>query len=392
LRREPHGWVLTTSDSPLGTLLRDLPNHDYLKLPSIVKAGPGDWHALSSPFDFERLLQLRSRLILEAATAFQPDVLLVDHMPHGAMGELVPTLETLRERGARIVLGLRDIIDSPDVVQQRWESEGAFEAIEKYYDAVLVYGSKEVFDLCREYGWPDSLLRLVRYCGYVCTPEAPEDPKRIRTRRLAAVPRGALIVAMAGGGADAHQLMSTLLDALPAIRAQRPCALEIVTGPFMPDHQRAELKRRAQSLPVRMRTMVRNPLGRVAAADVVVAMAGYNTTMEILHLGTPALLVPRRGPSREQRMRATRFAERGWVCEMSPEDLTPEHMAHAVLQVLAADRRPAAASRPDLGGLTRAVRYLLNGSSSHGGNGSNGSAHGVSLTGAPAERHLQRER
>jgi predicted glycosyltransferase len=187
--------------------------------------------------------------------------------------------------------------------------------------------------------------------------------------------------------------MSTLLDALPMIRAQRPCALEIVTGPFMPDHQRAELKRRAQSLPVRMRTMVRNPLGRVAAADLVVAMAGYNTTMEILHLGTPALLVPRRGPSREQRMRAARFAERGWVCEMDPEELTPQHLANAVLAVLGADHRSATGPRPDLGGLTRAVRYLLNGSSSHASNGSNGSGggRGVSLTGAPAARRLQRE-
>ena len=35
------GSVLTISDSPLGTLLRDVPNHDYLKLPAIVKAGPG---------------------------------------------------------------------------------------------------------------------------------------------------------------------------------------------------------------------------------------------------------------------------------------------------------------------------------------------------------------
>ena len=87
---DPDGSVLTISDSPLGTLLRDVPNHDYLKLPAIVKAGPGDWHSLSLPLEFHEMRELRGRLILEAARAFQPDVLLVDHMPHGAQGELVP--------------------------------------------------------------------------------------------------------------------------------------------------------------------------------------------------------------------------------------------------------------------------------------------------------------
>jgi predicted glycosyltransferase/nucleoside-diphosphate-sugar epimerase len=359
LQRDPKGWVLTTSDSPLGTLLRDVPNHDYLKLPSIVKAGPGDWQPLSSPLDFAHLRQLRSRLILEAATAFQPDVLLIDHMPHGAMGELVPTLETIRKGATRIVLGLRDILDAPEVVRQRWHAEGAFDAVRDYFDDVLIYGSRDVFDTCREYEWPDDLAKLVRYCGYLCTPEIPEDAKRLRARRLAGMPRGELIVAMAGGGADAHELMSTLLEALPQVNAVKPCVLELVTGPFMPDSERIDLKRRAQSLPVRMRTMVRNPLSRVAAADLVVAMAGYNTTMEILRLGTPALLVPRRGPSLEQRLRAQRFAERCWVSQLDPDDLTPDRLAAAMLEALTPELRPIPITAPDLGGLHRAVGHLL---------------------------------
>ncbi|MBV9525169.1 MAG: NAD-dependent epimerase/dehydratase family protein, partial [Candidatus Dormibacteraeota bacterium] len=285
LEREPSGWVLTTSDSPMGTLLHDVHNHDYLKLPSIVKSGPGDWHPLSFPLDFAHLRQLRTRLILEAANAFEPDVLLVDHMPHGAMGEMLPVLEALRGESAQIILGLRDILDAPEIVHQRWEQEGAFEALSRYYDGVLVYGSREVFDVCREYGWPQHLADLVRYCGFICTPQTPEDARRIRARRLGGADRGTMIAAMAGGGADAHELMSALLDALALIHADQPCVLEIVTGPFMPDHQRLDLKRRAESLPVRLRRMVSDPLSRVAAADLVVAMAGYNTTMEVLRLG-----------------------------------------------------------------------------------------------------------
>jgi predicted glycosyltransferase len=359
LRREPGGWVLTISDSPLGTLLHDVPNHDYLKLPSIVKAGQGAWYPLALPLEFAEVRQLRFRLILEAATAFRPDVLLVDHMPHGAMGELIPSLEALRGSPTSIVLGLRDIIDAPDVVQNRWRSEGALDALARYYDQVLVYGSCDVFDLPREYGWPVELADLVSYCGYVCSSDAPEDPKRVRARRLANVPRGTkMIVAMAGGGVDSYELMSMLLDALPAISAVQPCALELVTGPFMSDPERTDLKLRAEGLPVRLRTMVRNPLSYVAAADLVVGMAGYNTTMEVLRMGTPALLVPRRGPSSEQRMRARRFAQRGWVSQLDPDDLAPDRLAEAVLQALSAEHPAHEVPPPDLGGLARAGEHL----------------------------------
>src|SRR5207244_7039160 len=202
----------------------DVPNHDYLKLPSIVKLGPGDWHSLALPLPFAEVQQLRSRLILETALTFGPDVLLVDHMPHGAMGELAPTLDALQGSPTRVVLGVRDIIDAPEVVQRRWRAEGALDAVTRYYDQVLVYGSRDVFDLAHEYRWPAPVAELVDYCGYVCTPDSPGHPRRVRSRRLAGVPGGKLIVAMAGGAAGAHGLMSALLGGVPAIRANQPLA------------------------------------------------------------------------------------------------------------------------------------------------------------------------
>jgi predicted glycosyltransferase len=358
LRQHPGGSVLTIADSPMGTFLHDLPNHDYLKLPSIVKAGPGHWNALSLPLPFAEVRDLRRHLNRSAALGFNPDVLLVDHMPHGAMGELVDTLEALRGRQTRIVLGLRDIVDAPEVVRARWQIEGAFEAIERYYDEVLVYGSRDVFDLTGEYGWPDQLAARVSYCGYVCTPIAPKHPERVRSQLTAGRPGEKLIVAMAGGGADGYPLMRTLLEALPAIEAKQPSVLAMVTGPFMPSAERDDLKGRAAALPVRVRTSVSDSLSYIAAADVVVAMAGYNTTVEILRLGRPAVLVPRHGPSQEQRMRAGRFAELGWVVQVDPDGLESTRLATAVVHALETPRDQAVPS-PDVNGLSRAVERLL---------------------------------
>ena len=158
--------VLTISDSPLGQFFPTSVGHDYLKLPSIHKVGPGDWRPLSLSLSFAEVLEVRREIIRSAVLKFAPDVLLVDHMPHGAMGELVPTLEALKGSGTKVVLGLRDILDSPAVVRQRWHLEGAFEAVEQYFHDVLVYGSRDVFDMSTEYDLPEgveppaALLRL----------------------------------------------------------------------------------------------------------------------------------------------------------------------------------------------------------------------------------------
>ncbi|HEY0409491.1 MAG TPA: glycosyltransferase, partial [Candidatus Dormibacteraeota bacterium] len=87
-------------------------------------------------------------------------------------------------------------------------------------------------------------------------------------------------------------------------------------------------------------------------------MAGYNTTMEVLRVGTPALLVPRRGPSAEQRMRAQRFADRGWVSQLDPDELEPGRLAAAVVGALGRGAATPVVPRPDLGGLARAAESL----------------------------------
>jgi predicted glycosyltransferase len=374
LHASPDACVLTVSDSPLGTFFGIAPNQDYLKLPSLVKTGPGAWHSLSLPLPSNELLALRRDLICSAALSFRPDIVLVDHMPHGALGELLPTLDALRSTPAKLVLGLRDILDAPHVVRRRWRAEGAYAAIEEHYDLVLVYGSRSVFDVAAQYAWSRNAASRLVYCGYVCTPTAARHAGRIRAKGLALatgapaktarrttngkVPKqqARLVVAMAGGGADAYPLMDALIGAFPRIRASHQCALAIITGPFMPEAKRRNLQARAQGQPVKVRKSVSDIPSYIAAADVVVAMAGYNTTAEILSIGTPAVLVPRAAPSAEQRMRARLFGERGWVQVVDPDDLSPRTLADAVLNALS---HAPAVEGPDLSGLEVAVGEIL---------------------------------
>jgi predicted glycosyltransferase len=331
----PEACVLSVSDSPLGKFFATADNHDYVKLPSIRKEGPGDWRALSLLMPFREVLSMRRRMLRDTALDFSPDLLLVDHMPHGAMGELIPTLEALEDRETRVVLGLRDILDAPQVIRRRWALEGAYEAVVQHYDEVLVYGSRDVFDVAAEYGWPADAERRLNYCGYVCPPEsALLRPNGLRRRYLAGRRDTRLVVATAGGGADAYPLLRALLEAVPQITTQLPVRLVMVTGPFMPPEQRDDLRRRARNLPVVLHSEVRNPLEHLMAADLVVSMAGYNTTTEIVRLGRPCLLVPRPGPSEEQRIRARLFAERGWARWFDPDQLPSGNLGQAVVSAL----------------------------------------------------------
>jgi predicted glycosyltransferase len=350
----PGTAVLLVADSPAAGFFGAVRDLDHLKLPSILKVGPGDWRPVSLPVGFGDVQALRRDLLRTAVLGFRPDLLLVDHMPHGAMGELVPALQSLRDTGARtrVVLGLRDILDAPEVVRRRWLAEGAMEAVERYYDRVLVYGRRDVFDLAEQYGFPPAVTDRLHYTGYLCAASQARlsRPGRNKDGR-------AQIVAMVGGGADGYELLRTVLDALPAVDAVRPCAATLLTGPFMPKASRQDLERRAKSLPARVRESVRDLPPLVAAADVAVAMAGYNSSVEVLVAGTPAVLVPRAGPSAEQRTRARLFAERGWVRTIEPEHLDEATLAAAMLDRLTGPKA-APASPPDIGGLPVIVEHL----------------------------------
>lgn len=356
------GCALTLSDSPLGQFFPTAVNHDYLKLPSIIKDGPGQWRPTRLPLAFSRIQQMRQELILTAAVHFQPNLVLVDHMPHGTLGELLPMLKVLRYQHptTKIVLGLRDILDAPQVVTERWQMEGAYSALEEFYDMVLIYGMREIFDMGIHYHFPQTVSRRFRYCGYVCPPHT--------TRKQQALPDTVnrdpsvgtkVIVVMAGGGADAYPMMSATLDALPQVCADQNCHCLLITGPFMPPELRLDLQQRAAKLPSTVLPSVEDTYSYLQRADLIIAMAGYNTTVEILQTGKRAILIPRRGPSAEQRMRAQLFAGEQWVTMRDPDDINIASFAAQIVAHLNQVERPVLQSTPDLQGVEQSTHYLL---------------------------------
>jgi len=350
--------ILLVVDSPVAPFF-DLQDHiDFVKLPTVVKVGAGVFRPGRLLMSYGLVRVMRSTVIREVLTGFHPDLVLVDHMPGGANRDLVPALRLIRALNypTRVVLGLRDIIDNPVVTRGVWRREGFYDTLKRYYDSVLIYGSPEVFPTASAYEIDGTLPVDVRYCGYVCNMDAVKDPAQIRAKLdLSDDP---IVVVTAGGGADAFRLMQTYLEALALVGDVRASTV-MVTGPFMAEEQRKTLRDRAREVGVQVRTSIGDSLSHLNAADLVVSMAGYNTMSEILRFRKPAIIVPRPGPSAEQRMRARLFQERGLVRMIDPDELSPERLASAIVESLTGRTPSSWAGMPALHGISTVVDTLL---------------------------------
>jgi predicted glycosyltransferase len=144
------------------------PGVDCLTLPALRKGLDGEYRSRRLDVSLQELIALRAKTIRAALEEFEPDVLIVDNVPRGAVGELDPSLEYLRaRRNTRCVLGLRDVLDDPAVVHREWRSRANEATIRDHYAAVWVYGDPAVYDLVREYRLALDVAEKVRYTGYL---------------------------------------------------------------------------------------------------------------------------------------------------------------------------------------------------------------------------------
>lgn len=297
------------------------PGFDIVVLPGIRK-GTGGYHPRHVHVPMADLLDVRGRMLAAAVTGFVPDLVIVDRHAYGVHGELRGALRRLRRDhpAAKIVLGLREVLDEPEATAREWAELGNPAALRTLYDQIWAYGDPGVHDLRRTGELPAALRDLVRFTGYLSSgrrwgSRSPVDPPYVMTT--------------VGGGSDGQELCRVAAQA-PVPAGHRHL---ILTGPQMPTTAVREIAALAgpsttvvESLP--------EAAGTLRDAAAVVSMAGYNTVCELMATSTPALLVPRERPRLEQAIRADGLARTGSFEVCHSEDLTPHRLgdwlAHAV--------------------------------------------------------------
>lgn len=301
----PHISVIIVSGSSVISSFQFGDGVDYVRIPGIEKQSDGRYGPHHLNLDLNDTIRLRTDIIKQVVLSFDPDVVIVDKEPIGLRGELVPALDILRRRGARIVLGLRDVLDEPAKLLEEWRQSGALDALDQIYDDIFVYGLESIYEPLA--GLPNQHLfaHKIRYTGYL----KRAVPSPMPPTRYPRITKGPFILVTPGGGGDGAGVIDWVISAYEADPTIALPAL-IVFGPFMSRESRKGFAERIARIP-KLEGLGFEPRLELLMnrAHCVVAMGGYNTFCEVLSFDKPALIVPRVKPRLEQAIRAERADE-----------------------------------------------------------------------------------
>lgn len=264
----------------------------------------------------------RRALLLATFDASRPNIVMTEMFPFGRRQmrfELEPLLDRALAATPRptIVASVRDIL-----VPRRPERVAEMVArVQRYYDLVLVHGDPRLIPFADTFPRCAEIADRVRYTGYVVDPAIAVPD---------AAPRetGEVLVS-AGGGAVGARLLTAALAARP----RSPLAAapwRLLTGENLPADQFRALQARAGDGIVveRSRPDFQQLL---ACCRISLSQGGYNTVLEVLNAGAPAVVVPYES---EQAVRCRLLAARGLVHPVDEADLTPATLAEAMGRAL----------------------------------------------------------
>ncbi|AVO37662.1 glycosyltransferase family protein [Pukyongiella litopenaei] len=288
------------------------------------------------------LFDARRAALVAALDRMRPDILITELFPFGRRSlatEFTALLDAAQVLPRRPVI-LSSIRDIPAPPSKPEKATRAAALIAGCYDAVLVHSDPTVSRL--DASWPvtPALERRLRYTGYVAPPPPEPHPERAGA--------GEILVS-AGGGAVGDPVFRAALGAasatpgsrwrllvggdaarrIAALRADAPA--NVVLEPARPD----------------FRQMLHH-----AAASV--SLCGYNTAMDVLQTGVPAVLVPfDAGNEVEQGLRARSLAPLPGIAVLKTAYLTADSLARSVADVITQGRRPG--QRVDFDGALHSV-------------------------------------
>ena len=306
-------------------------------------------------------LDATRRLRQERLSAFfeteRPDLFLVELYPFGRKAfrfEIDPVLDAMaagRLPRCGVVCSVRDILVEKEAAEKH--EARAVGVLNRFFDAVLIHADPRLVRLEETFSRLDAVAVPLIYTGFITPAPAANARQRLRTALgLAAADR--LIVVSAGGGSVGMPLLEAAVRAARHLKRARQTRLQVFTGPFLPERDFEQLSHAAGE-GASVARFTSDFLSYLAAADLSVSMAGYNTVMNLLAARAPALVWPF-AQNREQRLRSERLEALGALQLLQDADLEPVRLAALM------DRRLDQAGRPEVGlnldGARAAARWI----------------------------------
>jgi len=319
-----------------------------IQLPAIVSDPNFDTvRAVDNDLDVDGAIALRRDIMLETFDELSPDIVLIELYPFGRgrfHAELEPLLERAKMRGSKVVCSVRDILTER-------ENREAFERkvvkrMNRFFDLLLIHSDPDFQQLNDSFTSLDEINAEVFYTGYV-VPEvaaAPGDGNRT-------------IIASIGGGRFGHELAEAVAKTAPLLAGRIPHRIQLYTGPFCPPqvvHRLQELGRDCENF--RVERFTPDLHHKLANADLSISMGGYNTMMNVIATGVPAMIMGcTNNGGMDQVERVTKLDRLGVINAITPEDLEPAIFADKIVDCLT--RRPAPITL-DINGVSETTRVL----------------------------------
>lgn len=268
-------------------------------------------------------LATRRKQLVALTGQLRPDLLITELFPFGRRA-LAPEFEAALEsvtaatRRPLVLASVRDILAPPSKPTRIGETE---RRLTRFYDGVLVHSDPAVIPLDRSWPVTPVIDRRLHYTGFV----APAPPP-VSTGEEG---RGEILVT-AGGGPVGRPLFEAAAGcAAQSDRWRWRLLLSAAEAGFAEDLRRMAPADRLIVEPVR--PDFRSLLSRARAA---VGRCGYNTALDCLALGIPAVFCPfEDGRETEQATRAAILAARPGFAMVREADLTPATLAAALSRI-----------------------------------------------------------
>lgn len=264
-------------------------------------------------------VQLRKTIIEGIIDAYKPDLMIVEHLPLGANGELADIISRLT---CPIYLLTRGILNVSRNLADLVLGEKARAFLERFYSRIIVACDIRVADFSTTYGIPDVLAKKTIHVGYVTDAISRNMIESAREMRGAG--GGKLWIAVSAGGG---QLGENLIQTCIRLAIDHPDQLfDIVIGPRSRltvndiSHANIRIHKDTPDMPLLN-----------AGANIVVCSGGYNSLLETLQGDARVLCVANWPDPRDEQTRhpllLRKFAD---VQVVSPVTSLARHLDEAI--------------------------------------------------------------
>ena len=307
----------------------------------------------------EDIQRKRREMLFALCQTHNPDLFIIELYPFGRTifgFELQPLLDSIQQGRfgkIKVVCSLRDILvekRDPKAYEER-----VLNHLNAHFDLLLIHSDPEIMPLDETFSRVNDIRIPIFYTGFVTRKVKSAAGKKLR-RELAIAAQEQLIVASAGGGRSGYTLLRNVIKAVHQLPNPQQIRLEMFTGPFRDDGEFRKLSTNSTHR-IRVRRFTKRFLDYLAAADVSVSLAGYNTCMNLLATRVPALVYPYRR-QREQPLRVEKIRNFLPIKILQDKDLSPVPLGDHIRHMLRASK-PSDGVPLNLDGADNTARYLV---------------------------------